>query len=108
MHRNPAHRPCRTVGISWNSVLGPSWLEQPHAITVADIAAGCAALDYGYATWFSHQVDEVIARDEEDDLAGGVEILQRNSSWLPRYAILLVGGAYSVRLDQEFTGLPAR
>ena len=71
-------------------------------------AAGCAALDYGYATWFSHQVDEVIARDKEDDLAGGVEILQRNSSWLPRYAILLVGGAYSVRLDQEFTGLPAR
>ena len=52
---------------------GPSWLEQPHAITVADIAAGCAALDYGYATWFSHQVDEVIARDKEDDLAGGVK-----------------------------------
>jgi len=36
------------------------------------MAGGCAALDYGYATWFSHQVDEVIARDEEDDLAGGV------------------------------------
>jgi hypothetical protein len=70
MQRNPAHRPCRTVGISWNSVIGSSSVDQPHAITVADIAAACAAQDYGYATWFSHQVDEVIARDEEGDLAG--------------------------------------
>jgi hypothetical protein len=68
MHRNPTHRPCRTIGISWNSVIVLSSGDQPHATTVADIAAGCAALDYGYATWFSHQVDEVIARDEDGDL----------------------------------------
>jgi hypothetical protein len=30
------------------------------------MAAGCTALDHGYATWFSHQVEEVIAREEED------------------------------------------
>jgi hypothetical protein len=87
MHRNTTHRPCRTVGISRHSALGSSSVDQPHARTVADMTAECAALDHGYATWFSHQVEEVIAREEEDDLAGGVEILQRNSSWLPRYAI---------------------
>ena len=47
-----------------------SCTETPHTDLAARLAAGCAALDYGYATWFSHQVDEVIARDEEDDLAG--------------------------------------
>ena len=49
---------------------GSSSVDQSHANTVADVATGCAALDGGYATWFSHQVEEVIAREEEGDLAG--------------------------------------
>jgi hypothetical protein len=67
MHRDTTHRPCRTVCTSWHNVLGS--VDRPHANTVADIAARCAALDYGYAAWFSHQVDVVVARDEEGDLA---------------------------------------
>ena len=46
-----------------------SSVDRPHANTVADIAAGYAALDYGYAAWFSHHVDVEVARDEEGDLA---------------------------------------
>jgi hypothetical protein len=34
-------------------------------MAVTDIAVGCAALDYGCATYSSHQVDAVIAREEE-------------------------------------------
>ena len=67
MHGNPAHRPRRTVGISWKNAIGSGSVDQPHANTVADLAAACAALDY--AAWFAHQVDEVIAREEEDNLA---------------------------------------
>jgi len=58
MHRDTTHRPCRTVCTSWHNVLGS--VDRPHANTVADIAARCAALDYGYAAWFSHQVDVVV------------------------------------------------
>ena len=69
MHRNTTHRPCRAVGTSRHSALGSNSVDQPHANTVTDMAAGCTALDHGYATWFSHQVEEVIAREEEGDLA---------------------------------------
>jgi hypothetical protein len=69
MHRNATHRLRRTAVISRHSVLGSSSVDQPHANTVADIATGCAALDCGYTTWSSHQVEEVIAREEEGDLA---------------------------------------
>ena len=69
MDKNIARRPCRTGRISWRGVLGPSWLDTPHAITITEIAAACAALDYGYAVRFSHQIDEIIARDEEGNFA---------------------------------------
>jgi hypothetical protein len=65
MDRNTSRR--RTVGIS--SHLGPSGLVKPHDLTITDIAIACLALDYGYSAWFSHQIDEVIARDEEANLA---------------------------------------
>jgi hypothetical protein len=52
-------------------VLCPSWLDRPNSITITDVAAACAALDYGYASWVSHQIDEVIARDEEGSPAKG-------------------------------------
>jgi hypothetical protein len=70
MHENAPRRPRRTVGISWKNAIGSGSIDQPHAITVTDIAVACAALDYGYAAWFAHQVNEVIAREEEDNLAG--------------------------------------
>jgi hypothetical protein len=53
-------------------------LIKPHANTVADMATGCAALDYGYATWFSHQVEEVIAREEEDELPADGRLLHND------------------------------
>jgi hypothetical protein len=76
MNRNTTHRPCRKIGIFGHSVLGSSSVDQPHAKTVAEIAAECAALDHGYATWFSHQVEEVIAREEEDELAADGRLQQ--------------------------------
>jgi hypothetical protein len=42
------------------------------------MAAECAALDHGYATWFSHQVEEVIAREEEDEPAADGRLLQND------------------------------
>jgi hypothetical protein len=78
MHRNTPHRPCRKIGISGHSVLGSSSVDQPHAKTVADMAAECAALDHGYATWFSHQIEEVIARDEEGDAATDGRVLHND------------------------------
>jgi hypothetical protein len=69
MNRNTTHRPCRAIGISRHRALGSGSVDQPHAKTVADMAAECTALDHGYATWFSHQLEEVIARDEEGDAA---------------------------------------
>jgi hypothetical protein len=59
-------------------VLGSSSVDQPHAKTVADMAAECAALDHGYATWFSHQVEEVIAREEEDEPADDGRVLHND------------------------------
>ena len=77
MARKTSRRRFRSVGISWRGVLGPSWLDNPHA---TDIAAACTALDYGCAAWFSHQIDEVIARDEEGNLAAeGSAPAQRRS-----------------------------
>jgi hypothetical protein len=67
MHLSPSHRPRGAVGL--DRVPAPHRLDQPHAVTVADIAAACAALDYGCATWSSHQVDVVVARDKEDNHA---------------------------------------
>ena len=68
--------PRRTTGITRYSVIGS--VDPPHAVTIADIAAACAALDYGYAAWFSHQVDEVIAREEEDNLYPGGHLEHNN------------------------------
>ena len=62
MDKGIGRRSWRTIGISWRGVLSPSWPDKPHAITITDFAAACAALDYGYAAWFSPQIDEVIAR----------------------------------------------
>jgi hypothetical protein len=67
MHFSPSHRSRGAVDL--NNALAPHQVDQPHAVTVADIAVACAALDYGCATWSSHQVDVVVARDEEGDLA---------------------------------------
>ena len=67
MHRSTTHRPRRSAAISRHNAPGSSSGDQPHARTVADMATECAALDCGYATWFSHQVEEVIAREEEDN-----------------------------------------
>ena len=58
-------------------MIGSSSVGQPHASTVADIAAACAALDY--AAWFAHQVDEVIAREEEDNLAADGRLLHEDN-----------------------------
>jgi hypothetical protein len=63
MHLSPSHRPRGAVGV--DHVSAPNRVDQPHAVTVADIAVACAALDYGCAAWSSHQVDVVVARDED-------------------------------------------
>jgi hypothetical protein len=65
MHFSPSHRPRGAVGLI--DPPAAHRLDQPHAVTVAEIAVACAALDYGCATWSSHQVDVVVGRDEEDN-----------------------------------------
>jgi hypothetical protein len=79
MDRNTSRKPCRRVGTSWHDVFSPSWRDKPHATTITEIAAACAALDYGYAPWVSHQIDEVIARDEEGSPAAERRPLHDNS-----------------------------
>jgi hypothetical protein len=64
MRLSPSHRPRSTT--CPDDLPAPDRVDEPHAVTVADIAVACAALDYGCATWSSHQVDVVVARDEED------------------------------------------
>jgi hypothetical protein len=75
MHFSPSHRPFGAVGP--DDASAPHRLDQPHAVTVADIAVACAALDFGCATWSSHQVDVVVTRDEEDNRAVVGRILHK-------------------------------
>ena len=49
-------------GITRYSVIGS--VDRPHAITVA--------------AWFAHQVEEVIAREEEDNLCAGGHLEDNN------------------------------
>jgi hypothetical protein len=67
MHFSLLPRPRGVVGL--HDVPALDRLHQPHAVTVADIAVACAALDYGCAAWSSHQVDVVVAREEEGSRA---------------------------------------
>jgi hypothetical protein len=75
MHFSPSHRPRGAVGL--DDVPAPDRLDQLHSVTVADIAVACTALDYGCAIWSSHQVDVVVARDEEDNRAVVGRLLHR-------------------------------
>jgi len=64
MPLSPSHR--SRSALRPNDAPAPDRLDQPHAVTIADIAVACTALDCGCATWSSHQVNVVVARDEED------------------------------------------
>jgi hypothetical protein len=75
MHLSTSHRPRCAVGA--DHLFAPDRVDQPHTITVTDIAAACAALDYGCAAWSSRQVDAVVARDEEDDHAIGGQFVHK-------------------------------
>jgi hypothetical protein len=46
------------------------FVDQASANTVADMATGCAALDHSYATWSSHHVEEMIARELNPPMVG--------------------------------------
>jgi hypothetical protein len=69
MHLSPPYRPRSAVVL--DDVPAPDRLDPPHGVTVADIAVACAALDHGCATWSSHQVDVVVARDKADNRTVG-------------------------------------
>jgi hypothetical protein len=68
MHFSTSHRPRSVVGV--DHVCAPNRANQPHAVTVSDIAVACAAMDYRCATWSSQQVDAAVARDIAPSVAG--------------------------------------
>jgi hypothetical protein len=75
MHLSTSHR--LRCAVDAEHLFAPARADQPHAVTVTDIAVGCAALDYGCATWSSRQVDTVVARDEEDDHTIGGQFVHK-------------------------------